>query len=659
MTNSTICGRCGSTISDDAPHGLCPACLLQVALVGQAEFTPTVAEAATIPPASAPVASYVPGSNARTGTLDPDGATVPAAASPLNAAVTQQAMSDPASAAHSRLRYFGDYELIRELARGGMGVVYEARQASLNRAVAVKMILSAHLASEADVRRFYIEAKAAANLDHPNIVPIYEIGEHDGQHYFSMKLIKGGNLADRIPDFAKDPEATARLMATVARAVDAAHRKGIVHRDLKPANILIDEAGQPHVSDFGLAKELGSGDGLTKSGAIMGTPGYMSPEQAEATRGAIGPATDVYSLGAILYELLTGRPPFRADTPLETFIQVVESQPVHPRSLNAQTPRDLETICLKCLEKTPSKRFKSAEDLAEELERFLAGDRIRTSSRRLEPVRMGRWLVSGAVLGAAVSVVLATIGWPRQFVLSVPALIVVDVTPGTPVTPVAVAGGLLGFQVALVGVLVWNTIVLPAWLLRQTTVPLAKVALGLGLIFFGVLSTISVGQRLVPESPMSDMLATLIAVLGPILCLQYAPKARSSGLLLWVVALQVSALVLSANPSINEIRIRNFHGRWGGLPVIASVPLFIVFLQRLARTLERPDLEQRARLILKLMAWCLAGVGMVLAGFFLFRGIGTLMYLAGALGVVAFSLLIVVYFFKVIRGLQAEITRRL
>src|SRR4029077_14851061 len=156
--------------------------------------------------------------------------------------------------------------------------VYEARQVSLNRVVAIKMILSAHLASEADVRRFYVEAKAAANLDHPNIVPIFEIGEHEGQHYFSMKLIKGGNLSDRIADFAGDPEAAARLTTTVARAVDAAHRKGIVHRDLKPANILLDEAGQPHVSDFGLAKDLGSGDGLTKSGAIMGTPSYMSPE---------------------------------------------------------------------------------------------------------------------------------------------------------------------------------------------------------------------------------------------------------------------------------------------------------------------------------------------------------------------------------------------
>ena len=407
MTDPTICGRCGSPLSEDAPQGLCPACLLQVALVGQAEYNPEVADAATIPPTSAPATNYEPGSGDQTVDLGRGATTVAETVAPADAAVTTQATAEPVAAAPGRLRYFGDYELIRELARGGMGVVYEARQVSLNRVVAIKMILSAHLASEADVRRFYVEAKAAANLDHPNIVPIFEIGEHEDQHYFSMKLIKGGNLADRIEDLVRDPEAAAGLMATVARAVEVAHHKGIVHRDLKPANILIDEAGQPHVTDFGLAKDLGSGDGLTKSGAIMGTPSYMSPEQAQATHRVIGPATDVYALGAILYELLTGRPPFRADTPLDTLIQVVESQPVHPRSLNTKVPRDLETICLKCLEKTPSKRFRSAQELADDLERFLAGERILSSSRRLEPVRTARWTVLGTLLGAVVLVVLA------------------------------------------------------------------------------------------------------------------------------------------------------------------------------------------------------------------------------------------------------------
>jgi eukaryotic-like serine/threonine-protein kinase len=241
MTNPTICGRCGSALSDDAPQGLCPACLLQVALVGQMECDPKVADGATIPPSSAPATSYERGSGGRTVDLGREATTVAETVPPVHAAVTTQARTGPAAAESVRLRYFGDYELIRELARGGMGVVYEARQVSLNRVVAIKMILSAHLASEADVRRFYVEAKAAANLDHPNIVPIYEIGEHEDQHYFSMKLINGGNLADRIEDFVRDPEAAARLMATVARAVDAAHSKGIVHRDLKPANILTDE----------------------------------------------------------------------------------------------------------------------------------------------------------------------------------------------------------------------------------------------------------------------------------------------------------------------------------------------------------------------------------------------------------------------------------
>jgi hypothetical protein len=489
MTNSTICNRCGSRLGADAPQGLCPACLLQVALVGQAESNPEVASAATIRPVGEPVTSYEPASGGQTVDLGREAITVAETILPADAAITRKAIAEPVAATAGRVHYFGDYELVRELARGGMGVVYEARQVSLNRMVAIKMILSAHLASEADVHRFYVEAKAAANLDHPNIVPIYEVGDHDGQHYFSMKLIKGGNLADRIGDFTKDPEAAARLMATVARAVEVAHHKGIVHRDLKPANILLDEASQPHITDFGLAKDLGSGDGLTKSGAIMGTPSYMSPEQAEASHGLIGPATDVYALGAILYELLTGRPPFRADTPLDTLIQVIESQPVHPRSFNPQVPRDLETICLKCLDKSPSKRFQTAQELAEELERFLAGERIMSSSRRLEPVRMRRWIILGTLLGAVVLLVLGAIGWPRHFHIRFDSLIYIeDVTaPGTPVAVRVVGGCLLGAVGSAIGVIVWNTIVLPAWMLRQTTVPLAKVALGLGLIFTGML----------------------------------------------------------------------------------------------------------------------------------------------------------------------------
>jgi serine/threonine-protein kinase len=294
-----------------------------------------------------------------------------------------------ASADCIKIRYFGDYELLEEIARGGMGVVYKARQISLNRIVAIKMILAGQLASSGDLQRFHTEAEAAANLDHPNIVPIYEVGEHEGQHYFSMKLIDGSNLAQQVTRYTQDPQATARLMATVAQAVHHAHQRGILHRDLKPGNILVDREGQPYVTDFGVARRVEGHTGQTQTGAILGTPSYMPPEQARSEK-VLTTAVDVYSLGAVLYELLTGRPPFRAETPLETVLQVLEHEPDRPRVLNPRADRDLETICLKCMEKEAPKRYGSADALAEELERWLAQEPIqaRPVSR---PERMWRW----------------------------------------------------------------------------------------------------------------------------------------------------------------------------------------------------------------------------------------------------------------------------
>jgi serine/threonine-protein kinase len=268
----------------------------------------------------------------------------------------------------------GEYELMEEIGRGGMGVVFRARHASLGRTVALKMILSGDFASRSETRRFRAEAEAAANLDHPHIVPIHEVGEHAGRPYYTMRLLSGGSLAQRLRKSRIDPRGAARLLSTVARAMHHAHRRGFVHRDLKPANVLFDEAGRPFVTDFGLAKRLGQ-TGPTGQGALMGTPGYMAPEQA-AGRADITASADIYSLGAILYKVLAGRPPFRASTVIETLVQVMEGEPVSPRRLNPSVPVDLEFICLKCLEKDPARRYASAAALADDLDRHLLGEHI-------------------------------------------------------------------------------------------------------------------------------------------------------------------------------------------------------------------------------------------------------------------------------------------
>jgi tetratricopeptide (TPR) repeat protein len=303
------------------------------------------------------------------------------------------------------------YEVQQVLGRGGMGVVYKAWHERLNRAVALKMLLAGPFARPEELERFLREAQVVAGLRHANIVQVYDIGDLDGQPYFTMEYVEEGSLAQKLAGEPQPAEQAAALVATLAKAVHVAHDNGVVHRDLKPANILLTADGTPKITDFGLARRLEGGGGLTVSGVPMGTPSYMAPEQGQDKGGAIGPATDVYALGAILYELLTGRPPFRAETAVATLQQVLTEDPVPPSRLNSRVPRDLETICLKCLHKEPPRRYASAAALAEDLERYGRGEPIAARpAGRLE--RLARWVRrhrAAAALLAAVAVLLATI----------------------------------------------------------------------------------------------------------------------------------------------------------------------------------------------------------------------------------------------------------
>jgi eukaryotic-like serine/threonine-protein kinase len=336
-----------------------------------------------------------------------DGATMPLG----DHAVVELRNAQPArpeASSPTRVRYFGDYEIICELARGGMGVVFLARQISLNRRVALKMIRAGQVADESEVRRFYVEAEAAANLDHPGIVPIYEIGQHEGQHYFSMGFVEGQSLAEQVKAGLPTPRQAATLVQEVAEAVEYAHGRGFVHRDLKPGNILIDAQGRAKVTDFGLAKRLNVDSRLTASGAVMGTPAYMPPEQAEG-RSDIGPLADVYSLGAVLYHLLTGGPPFQAASVMGVLRQVIGSEPVAPRQLDIAIPRDLETICTKCLEKSPVRRYASAAALGEDLRRYLAGKPI--VARPVGPVaHLAKWARRSPLVAGLLAAVLTALG---------------------------------------------------------------------------------------------------------------------------------------------------------------------------------------------------------------------------------------------------------
>ncbi|WP_395735624.1 protein kinase domain-containing protein [Prosthecobacter sp.] len=307
-----------------------------------------------------------------------------------------------------KIGYFGDYVLLDEIAHGSSGVVFRARQVSLDRVVALKMLRDRPLLStEADTRRLRAEATAAASLDHRNIVPIYEVGAYEGQPYFSMKLIEGGTLQFRTAEFQADPRKAAAFMVKVARAVHHAHTKSILHRDLKPGNILIDAAGEPHITDFGLARKIGLESGLTMTGVVMGTPHYMSPEQARGGGRELTPATDIYSLGAILYELVEGRRIFQSEDLIELLQQVAEKSPPAMRTPH----RDLAAIVMKCLEKSPAARYATAGDLADDLERWLQARPV--SARRSSVAK--RTLMQAVMTTAAVTAFVALVFGTKTF----------------------------------------------------------------------------------------------------------------------------------------------------------------------------------------------------------------------------------------------------
>lgn len=333
---------------------------------------------------------------------------------PLARLADTAAQPSPGATTTEPLAAVPGYEVLEELGRGGMGVVYKARHLGLNRIVALKMILAAEHAGTEELRRFRAEAEAIARLQHPNIIQIFDIGEQHGKPYFALELVEGGSLAAKLHGEPQPPRDAALLVEVLARAMEVAHQKSIVHRDLKPANVLLTNAGQPRITDFGLAKSLDRDAGRTQSGAILGTPSYMAPEQAAGHTHAIGPATDGYALGAILYEALTGRPPFRGATVLDTLALVVASEPVPPSRLTARLPRDLETICLKCLQKEPARRYPSALALADDLRRYL-------DDRPIVARPVGRWeqlgkfvrrnkLLVGSIVAVTLALVLGIIG---------------------------------------------------------------------------------------------------------------------------------------------------------------------------------------------------------------------------------------------------------
>ena len=459
----------------------------------------------------------------------------------------------------------GDYELIEEIGRGGMGVVFRARQISLDREVAVKMILRGRLASEADLERFLAEAAATARLVHPGIVPVYEVGDIDGRPFFSMQYIRGETLADRTARGPLPQREAAAIISEIARAVQFAHEQGFVHRDLKPSNILLRKQGQALITDFGLAKESGSDVHLTRSGMLVGTPAYMSPEQAGGRRELLGPATDIYSLGSMLYFTLTGRPPFVAETAVEMVMLVIEQDPIPPRALRPSLDRDLEMIVVRCLQKPIDLRYATAGDLADDLDAFLADEVVTARSGHFAQViaRIFRETHHAAVLEnwgtlwmwhSLVLLVACYLTWQLEFL--------------------GIKNRLVYMGLWTIGLGAWAAVF---WKLRQRMGPVTFIERQIAHVWGG--SMIAIGMLFPIEWWLGLDVLMLSPLLGVISAIVFVVKA---GMLTGVfyfqaIALFAAALLMAIAP------------RWGHLifGVVASLCFFIPGYQFWRRKKQR------------------------------------------------------------------------
>src|SRR5216110_1615763 len=385
-----FCPKCGAQIPPDAPEGGCPGCLLETGL----GLLPD-------PP--------VPGGDpsAIASAKGDDGGCAENVEANAVAAARRSKKTERLA---EMLGELGDYELVEEIGRGGQGVVFRARQKSLNRTVALKVISLGQWASEAHVKRFRREAEAAARLEHPCIVPIYEVGERDGSCYFSMKFVEGGQLDEVVRREPMPPRRAAELIAKVARTVHYAHEHGILHRDIKPGNILLDAKGEPHLTDFGLARLVETESTVTRTMEVLGTPSYMAPEQAVGNNARVTSATDIYGLGAVFYQLLTGHPPFAGGTTFETVRLVLDTEPRQPRLWNRKIDRDLATICLMCLDKDPQRRYSSALALAEDLERWLKHEPIQALRTGIF-TRGRKWVRRNPAIATLIASLAAVICW--------------------------------------------------------------------------------------------------------------------------------------------------------------------------------------------------------------------------------------------------------